>query len=68
MDDLDFAFRVPFGRGIFHDVVADSDDQIRFLQDLVLIIFLRDSNGPHGIFVIQWDDALGHHGVDGRNL
>ena len=58
----------PLGRGALHDVVADGNDQIGPVEQLVHIIFLGDADGPQAVLVVHGDDALGHHGVDHRDV
>ena len=58
----------PLGGGTFHDVVADGNDQVGPVEQLVHIVFLGDADGPQAVFVVHGDDALGHHGVHNRNV
>ena len=67
VDDVGIG-QMPFGRGIFDDVIADGDDQAGFFQHLGLIVVHGDADGPHGIFIVKGDGAFGHHGIDDGEL
>ena len=68
MDDGFIFPGVPFLGSIFHQIVADSNDDIGFFQDFILIILLRNTDGPHGIFAVKRNDTFCHHGMYHRNF
>ena len=45
--------QMPFGRGVFDDVVADGDDQAGLFENFRLIVVHGNADGPHGILVWQ---------------
>ena len=59
---------VPLLGSILHQIVADSNDDIGFFQDFVLIILLRNADGPHGILAVKRNDTFCHHGMYHRNF
>lgn len=67
MDDVGVG-QMPFGRGVFDNVVADSDDQAGFFEDFRLIVVHGNADGPHGILVVKRNGSFGHHGIDDRQL
>ena len=67
MDDVGVG-QMPFGRGVFDDVVADGDDQAGLFEDFRLIVIHGNADGPHGIFVVKGNGTFGHHGVDDRQF
>ena len=67
VDDVGIG-QMPFGRGVFDDVIADGDDQAGLFQHFRLVVVHRDADGPHGIFVVKGNGTFGHHRVDDREL
>ena len=58
MENLMLSAFVPFSRGKFHNVIANGNYQICFIQDFILVILLGDSDGPHGIFIFVGNDSF----------
>ena len=68
MDNINFSLRIPLGRRILHNIITYRNHQISLFHNLILVILLRDADGPHGIRIIKRDYAFCHHRIDHRNL
>ena len=68
VNNINLSFRIPLCRRILYDVIAHRDDQICLFHDLILVILLGDTDGPHGIWIVKGNDTLCHHGIDHRNF
>ena len=58
----------PLGGSAFHNIIADGNDQIGPVEQLVHIVILGDADGPQAVLVIHGEDALCHHGIHHRDV